>query len=202
MIELLIRTLCDPLPEFPVDAAYLFAQTADNQAAVFSAGLELIRQQQARQLLFTGSAACPGYPGFEAWQQELVKRGLSRAVISGVPNDSFPLLHTLIEATALVRYAHQRRLTSLVVVASPFQQLRAFMTTISVVLREYPELQVYNRVGAALPWHETVIHSQGTLECQRHALIQSELDRIERYHAQGDLASTEQVLRYLNRRDG
>jgi hypothetical protein len=75
------------------------------------------------------------------------------------------------------------------------------MTTVSVALREFPELRVYNRVGMALPWHETVFHSQGTLACTRSDLIHRELERIERYQAKGDLASTAEVFDYLTQRD-
>jgi hypothetical protein len=87
------------------------------------------------------------------------------------------------------------------VVAAPFHQLRAFITTASVVLREFPELRVYNQVGTALPWGETVYHSQGTLQCTRGELIQSEMARIERYRRKGDLVSAEEISRYLHWRD-
>jgi hypothetical protein len=79
--------------------------------------------------------------------------------------------------------------------------LRAFITTVSVVLREFPELRVYNRVGAALPWDETAVHSQGVLQCTRSELIHSELARIERYRNKGDLVSEREVLAYLQWRD-
>ena len=39
--ELLFRTFNDPLPESPADAAYLFGQTACNQASSFSAARKL-----------------------------------------------------------------------------------------------------------------------------------------------------------------
>jgi hypothetical protein len=47
---------------------------------------------------------------------------------------------------------------------------------------------------------DDVIHSQGTLRAKRHQLIQAEIERIDKYQNIGDLASTEAVLNYLNKR--
>jgi hypothetical protein len=47
-----------------------------------------------------------------------------------------------------------------------------------------------------------VVHSQGQTRGVRSELIGGELERIRKYHAQGDLASVEDVLDYLNKRDG
>jgi hypothetical protein len=201
LIELLIRALYDPLPEVPVDGAYLFGQTVDNEQSVFATAVDLVSQHQTRQLLIPDSVPRCGYPGFRAWQQALIGLGLRDTTITGISTASYPTLNTLIEATAVVGYAKQKSISSIFVVSPPFHQLRAFMTTVSVALQEFPELQIYNRVGIALPWHETVFHSQGTLECTRSDLIHSELERIERYQAKGDLAAAEAVLEYINRRD-
>ena len=75
------------------------------------------------------------------------------------------------------------------------------MTAVTVALNEYPELLIYSYPGAALSWQEAVIHSQGTLKAKRGDLIQEELERIEKYHIKGDLASIKQVLTYLNKRE-
>jgi hypothetical protein len=201
LLELLIQTLCDPSPSGQLDGAYLFAQTADNQSSVFETGLHLLKQGRVRQLLLSGSGPLSGYPGFPAWQQELIGLGLDQANIRRVPATSEMMLHTLIEAESLVRYARAQGLTRLFVVSAPFHQLRAFMTTVKVALREFPELEIYNKVGAALPWHEVVSHSQGTLQLKRRELIQAELERIEKYQNQGNLASVAEASRYLEWRN-
>jgi hypothetical protein len=201
LIELLIRTLCDTVLDIQADSAYLFAQTVDNQESVFDAGVDLVNQQRAKQLLIPDSIPQGGYPGFQAWHQELMGYGVRETKIIGVSTASFSTLNTLVEAKALVRYAQENNITRVFIVASPFQQLRAFITTVSVLLRVFPELRVYNRVGTALPWDETVVHSQGTLQGKRSELIQGELDRIDRYRRKGDLVSEDEVFRYLRWRD-
>ncbi len=200
-MELLIRTLCDTILDVQADRAYLFAQTVDNQKSVFDAGVALINQQRTKQLLIPDSIPRGGYPGFRAWHQELMACGLGETKITGVSTASFSTLNTLVEAKALVRYAQAKDITKVFIIAPPFQQLRAFITTVSVILRADSELLVYNRVGTALPWDETVLHSQGALQCKRSELIQSELERIDRYRRKGDLVSEDEVFNYLRWRD-
>jgi hypothetical protein len=200
LMELLIRALSDPLPAAPTDGAYLFGQTVDNEQSVFATAVDLINRHQTRQLLIPDSVPRCGYPGSRAWHQALIGSGLRETAITGIPTASYDTLNTLTEAMATVRYAKQKNMTSILVVAPPFHQLRAFITTVSIALREFPELQIYNRVGMALPWQETVFHHQGILEYRRSDLIHTELERIERYQAKGDLAPTAEILDYLNQR--
>ena len=47
--ELIIRTLCDTLPEEPADALFLFGQTEDNQESVFA------KERQYRRVIVTAS---------------------------------------------------------------------------------------------------------------------------------------------------
>ena len=109
-------------------------------------------------------------------------------------------LNTLVESETLIGYAKQNGYSSLFVVAPPFQQLRAFMTAVTVALREYPELLLYSYPAVAMPWREEVVHSQGTLKATRSELIHAEFERIDTYQNKGDLASFEDVLAYLNNR--
>lgn len=200
--ELLLRVFCDPLPTGGVDAAYLFGQTVDNERSVLDAGAALVGDRRARTLWIPDSGPRFGYPGIKAWLEQLAARGVARARVAGVPTDHVPHLHTLSEAQTVVRFAREQGIKSVAVVAAPFHQLRAFMTVVSVVLREDSELTVFSRAGSSLPWDEVVCHSMGTLRASRQDLVGTELERIERYRAKGDLVLEVEVLEYLRRRDG
>ena len=65
----------------------------------------------------------------------------------------------------------------------------------------YPALGIFNQPAAAMPWNESVLHSQGILKASRAELIHHELERINKYYKQGDLISCSEVLDYLNKRD-
>jgi peptidoglycan hydrolase-like protein with peptidoglycan-binding domain len=201
--ELIIRTLCDTLPAAPLDGLFLFGQTEDNQVAAFEAAQLLLQSGRTPRVLCLGTGPMSGYPGYEAWRQELGKLGIGEEQLQPVPPvpADTQMLHTFIEAQSAIRYARKQGFKKLVVTAAPFQQPRAFMTAVTLALREYPELYLYSLPGKPLPWQEEVKHSQGEVLGTRAELIAGEMDRIKTYYAKGDLASVDEVLDYLNRRD-
>lgn len=198
--ELLTRTLCDSRPEFPVDGAYLYCQTESNQQSLFQLARFLVENSYTSKILALQTGAQCGYPGFGPWRQQLRGMEIADEQIEGVDVGIIQQLNTLTESEAVIRFARQKGYAALFVVAPPFQQLRAYMTAVTVTLRLYPQLQLYSYPATAMPWHENVVHSQGTLQATRRELIHAELDRIDRYQKKGDLASFEDVLTYLENR--
>ena len=201
-IELLVRILCDTRPQGPVDGAYLYCTTVDNQEPLFPAARMLISHAIASRIYILDAQAMSGYPGVVQCRQQLGEFGLPTEQIESVPyTNGAASINTLVESQALVRFARDRGIGSLVLVSPPFHQLRAFMTAVTVTRNVYPELAIYSHPGSAMPWMASVTHSQGTLQAQRRQLIQEELTRIHTYQNKGDLAGFEDVLDYLNRRD-
>lgn len=201
MFEITIRALCDVRPNETTDGVYLFGQTEDNQDSVFLGAQHLLNQALIRKIYISQTGAKSGYPGFETWRAQLLALQIEPKQLQGVEIEDTPTLNTLVEAQALIKFAKRQGLTSLYVMAAPFHQIRAFMTAITVALGEYPTLKIYSQPGAALPWHQEVSHSQGTLIAKRSDLIKGELERIETYQRKGDLAGPADVLNYINRRD-
>ena len=198
----MVRTLCDDDGIRVMDAAYLFAQTADNEDSALITGARLYRDNRVGLLgICAGNDhAASGYSGFSSWKEKLTRLGVPEHAILGIdiPDGN---LNTLTEATTLVRESKRRALKTLRVIASPFHQIRCFISTVSVVLREYPELKVYSKVGYAMEWNKRVAHSQMTTIGKRSELIAGELDRINRYHEKGDLVSPDEIINYLDQRD-
>ena len=200
-IELLLRILYDTLPGERADAAYLFAQTEPNQESVFATARDLLERDAVGKLLISDCDPKCGYIGAPAYRQAMVEFGIAAEAIEAVPMEPTEILHTLIEARAVVSFAKARRYRSLVVVSAPFHQERAFMTAVTVALRDHSALKLYSRPGRAQRWDEVVTHSQGILKGTRAELIAAEQQRIDTYTAQGDLASRDQVLKYFRTRD-
>ena len=199
--ELLLRVLCDTLPTGRADAAYLFAQTEPNQESVFATARELLARDAAGKILISDCHAKCGYIGATAYRQAMIDFGIPETAIEDVPMEPTEILHTLVESRAVVRFARTKGYTTIVVISAPFHQERAFMTTVTAALSDYPQLKVYSHPGRPQPWDENVTHSQGILEGTRAELIAAEQERIEKYIAQGDLAAREKVLHYLRTRD-
>ena len=199
--ELLLRILADVRPSGVVEGAYLFAQTQPNQASVFATGRELAEQGRVQKLLISDCSPKSGYPGAAACRQAMIESGIPAGMIAEVPMEPTETLHTLIESQKVVRFARAQGYRRLIVVSSPFHQERAFMTMVTVALREYPSLKLYSVPGAPQPWDEVVTHSHGKLRGTRAELIAEEQKRIEKYTTQGDLLPRETVLEYLRTRD-
>jgi hypothetical protein len=200
-IELLLRILYDTLPAERVDAAYLFAQTEPNQESVFAVARELLDRGAVGKILISDCDPKCGYIGAEGYRQAMIDFGVPEDAIEDVPMEPTEILHTLIESKAIVQFAQARRYRSLVVVSAPFHQERAFMTAVTAALWDYPELKLHSQPGRPQPWDEVVTHSQGVLEGTRAELIAAEQERIEKYTAQGDLASRDRILEYFRTRD-
>jgi len=202
LLGLAVRTLCDVRAKKTVDSVFLCSQTSDNQFSVLAAAQQLVHDELARRILIVHSDPKSGYPGGAAWQKELLSMGIPQDIISGVDLRQTTSLNTLIEATGMISHARRNRYTDMYIVASPLQQLRAFMTAVTVAIRHYPDLRLYSYHGHPLAWMDTVVHSQGTTKGRRKDLIKGELERIKTYQQKGDLATTSAVLNYLDKRDG
>lgn len=201
LLELAIRTLCDVKAGKMVDAVFLYSQTIDNQNSVLSAAQQLLADNCAKKIIITHSGPKSGYPGYPVWKKELLDRGVSEELILGVDLVEAASLNTLIEANAMIQFAQKKRYTDIYITAAPFHQLRAFMTSVTAALEYYPQINIYSYNGKALPWLDSVAHSQGETLGPRKELIHGELGRIVKYQKKGDLATDDAVLNYLDARD-
>ncbi len=201
LLQLTVRVLCDVKCKNTADGVFLCSQTIDNQRSVFAAAKQLILDESARNLLIVESGPKDGYPGVDLWRNELLDLEIPQEVIHGVDLRSAASLNTLIEAEGMIAHAKIKRYKEIYIVASPFQQLRAYMTAVTVALRHYPDLRIYSYNGHSLSWMEEVAHSQGITKGLRKDLIAGELERIKLYQEKGDLASADAVTEYLDQRD-
>lgn len=198
---LAIRILCDSLPPYTLPGVYLYGQTTDNEESVFAVGAALLSTRRVAQILIADSEARNGYPGMSDWLRKLKEYGVPPEAVEPVSTAHCSTLNTLTESEALIHHAQKRQYTGIVVTAAPFHQLRAFMTASTVAMKRFPGLNIYSAAGAALDWGSVVFHSQGTLKGTRTELIGEELNRIDKYQRQGEIAATGSVLDYLKRRD-
>lgn len=200
--ELVTRVMIDTFPKGVVaNAAYLFGETADNELSSLEAASLVWKSGKVKNIAICGEGAVAGYPGFEDWKEKLIKFGIPAEKIIGihVASEFPPSTHA--EALGLVRFAKKEGWKTIYIIAPPLHQLRAFVTTITEVLKENPDLLVYSFPGVAQNWEKRVVHSQGIQEGRREDLVGEELKKMEGYYQKGDLVSGEEVLRYLDRRD-
>jgi len=201
LLELTQRIMDDDGPKAKADAIIMYGQTKDNEDSIFLGVKRLYEKNLAERVVF-------GQGGKLVTRQDYLPDYQTKLIQLGIPSEAIiplqiteALAHTHTEALAHIAHAKMRQWKNVYVVASPFHQLRAFVNTVSIVLRQYPELKVFSVLGTHLPWMDKAIHSQNVESGKRFELIQNEWKRIEAYHAKGDLVSARQVLDYLNQRD-
>lgn len=207
LAELMMRTYADEKTFSPA-AIYCVGQTQNNTISVVLKALELHQTGRTRMVAIPSYGGLPKY----AWYHDFIRSMLlksyripEKCIISIPHPQEFSIAHTHTEAIGLVRYAKKAGWKKLFITALPSHQLRAFLETITAVVREYPELKVYSVVGSVLHWTEPSEHSQSVGGSPRRFEViatadKSEMWKILTYYLQGDLISAREALDYLNRR--
>ena len=189
----------------PLDFAFLYSNTRDNQDSVFGGAAKLKQRGLAHLFLVIGSDDdTTGFPGYTRWSAAL------EAVVGPENIRPVPLLpmkkdrrvnvNNLSESESMVAFAEELNMPSLYVVAWNVQQMRAVMTAVSVVRGENSALNIFSYSGTKLPWCDVVYHSQGINRGTREEFVQRELERIVRYQAQGDIMPAKDVISYMESR--
>lgn len=183
--------------EGPVDAAYLFGQSEDNQISVLDAVFVLKDlKPPTKQIAICGLGNESGYLGAETWRAELALRGIHEHEIVEIPRTAEAISNTFTEAVELVRYAKAHGWKRVICVAPEFHLPRAYLGIVTALRTEYPALLAYPHPGMRLPWkNRPVAHSQGVTRGTRAELVYGEFERIVKYD---NLLHPIEAIRYLD----
>lgn len=196
------RILCDALPAH-ADVIYATGEHWDNEESVFSAVAHLYHQRISLRVAVCDGETDHGYPGFPHWEEKLQDLGVLQEHIERISMPRDMNVNTRSEAIAFMEFAKSQGIRSCILVAWPAHLPRTFLTfgkTAENLI--VPPLKLYACPGKALPWEETITHSQNVVKGTREEIIEArELSRIWRYHHEGHLWSPEQGLEYLRRRE-
>ena len=204
LAALCVRVMSDYIPDEPAtEMTYLVAHTRSNWGSLFDkCRIEFPFPASHRVLISRNMDVTEednGTPDASLWREELGRIGFKEDDILSfnVHGDA----NTFTEMVAMVNFAKENGLKRLRFRAVPFQQPRAFITVVSVLLKQYPELRIYNSAGCPLPPNEPMRSSQNTLVGRRVNEFELEIEKIHRYHANDSLVDVEAVLDYLEWRD-
>ncbi|MDP3726219.1 MAG: hypothetical protein Q8R36_03400 [bacterium] len=191
---------------------YVYSHTKDNEASTFLKAVELVEMRAKKLLGIAEGDLGHGYEGFDHSIERLREFGFQDQV--PIVKLGMGNVNTGSEARVLATYVNGMQANKAThgdvgIIAPPFHLVRAFITTVTAILREEgltendQKTRVYAIPGVSLPWMQTVAHSQGTLVRTRAELLEDELKRLEAYRAEkfGSMLSAEKVLAYLNWRD-
>lgn len=194
-----------------LDAVYPFAHTIENEEPIIHRAASFYGTRTERLLISGGGPYYPrsnpnvcGYAGGQDWRQQLVALGVPRKNITLLPRPRI-LCHTGTEAESLRRWVEKNttdRPLDLGVTAASGHLLRAFTNTVSVFVKNPMEClpRIFAIHSEPLPWFEMTSWSQGDHGKTRVDALEDELGRLDRYYANGDLVSAEEILEYFKRR--
>ncbi len=193
----------------PFKLAYMYANTSDNQDSMFLRAIELAKAGAIESLGTSDGDLGHGYEGFDFSVGRMRMLGW-RDHVPLIKLDVGGNVNTGSEAAKLAEYVRSfagggMNGGDLAVIAPAFHLPRAFMTTVTALHNVgLAAVRVYPICGVSLPWLQEAVHSQGTLKKKRTNLLDSELQRLEKYRAPefGSMLSAKEVLDYLNWRDG
>lgn len=210
LFRLATLVMSDPIPD-KVDSIYLYGQTPDNETSILEGGLALYQSGVSEKLGLCGGGPYipPGappdapvaYSGWGPWSDWLVEHGVKRGDIYVVPVPA--VAHTGSEAYRLVHLAKACDWKTLCVVANPMHMLRAFVCTVSIAVRDYPELLIYAKPGTPFFWGEDALSSQGNVRGPRLEVgMEAEWIRLNKsWGNKYDVTTPGMVMEYVRRRE-
>jgi hypothetical protein len=192
-------------PPKRADIIYLFGETSDNEESVLAVAKDF---DGPIALVGHDDTQSSGFPGFGSWREKLVASGIApERIVPIFGSFDYDREHrfrgnTMTEALAFIDYAKTHSLRSAVVVAPAFHLTRCFAMTVSVALRDYPELNIYPALGKALAEDGDVAHSQGVMRGTRIQIRRKDLARLGRWQEQNGIPAAEEAARTLDGRPG
>ncbi len=108
-----------------------------------------------------------------------------QAIQAGIPKEAILVedesLHTRENAEYVLEFLKKHRMTQVILVTSPFHQLRTYLT-FTKVFQPY-NIKIINYYADTGEWHPTTWF----LSAEHRKLVKSEIERIKIYRDKGDL---------------
>jgi len=188
--------LCDTPGSEKADAIYIFAEPNTYLALLTGAVAGLAKSTGVKVAICGGVGQ--GYD-FRPWLKALREQGLKEdEIVLIAPDDT---LNSLTESLKLAQHAKMFGWKNIWITAPPYQQLRAFMTLVTALKKEFHLAKIYNLIALPLKWYKETVHYQGEVKGRPVDFILSESERIEKYIQKNDLLPPEQVLKYFEERE-
>lgn len=106
-------------------------------------------------------------------------------------------INTKIEADVVVEWARKQNIKNLIICAPVFHMVRAYMTTVSIILSRNLNIRVYAVAGKIDDWKKITITHQGLNKASFNDFIIVEIERIVKYQEKGDILETDRIWEYI-----
>jgi len=166
--------------------------------------IEIFNKSGAKYIVLNGAPEYEfGSPGFDWWQKELIKMGISKDKIVSIG----PARHTNAEAHGFMNFAQDKKLKSAIVISVPQHIIRAFLNNLGFIEKLDLNLKLYPITLPKVDWQQVIeIDSIGGNHeiTSRLGRLAGEFARIIEYRKKAQagnsdfcLASVKEGLEYL-----
>jgi uncharacterized SAM-binding protein YcdF (DUF218 family) len=118
--------------------------------------------------------------------EKLYKKNIpkDKVIIEGISQNTFE------QGTEVMKLVKKNNWKKIILVASHYHQLRAFLTFLKTMENANLKIQIYNSPARNISWFEKVVNKN------RKELFEGELEKIEEYSKKGHVASVEDAIEY------
>lgn len=189
-----------------VDGIFVWGRAADDwQGSKFEQGvLEVaadLNRQYSEPIIIPGYCGAQvdqgpnGYPGPLVWQPALMDLGVqSEDVVLTAGGGT----NTKTEFEDCLAVAQERQWHVVAAVVDPLHVLRAMLGVVrSLAHAKAEQIQIFPIMPHTFDWNRMCFGSQGEGPYSRITWLRHEFNRIPKYMAKGDLATPEELVRYL-----
>lgn len=191
-------------PTKDVDALFFHARSYGDDEGLFKLASDMYQDRKVRHVVVFNSdgrrhgGVVPGEsnPGMDYYIDQLEQRS-----VPNILSPREPGYHTRTETDGFVEIAKEHGWRSAVVIAQPHQLLRIMLGTVTVMAKTGYWMEVYTAAPQSVQWLLVTRTNQGRQEETRIENAQRELLRIPDYQKRGHLATLEELMDYLKKRE-
>lgn len=118
-----------------------------------------------------------------------------------IPVPEMAAFHTRQENDAFLELSIKNNWTRGIILAQPHRLLRATLGMVQAMQQTRYIMEIYTITPNSTPWQEIAYGNQGLKLQLRFEHIAEELGRVCKYQASGELASFDELITYLEKRD-
>lgn len=150
--------------------------------------MEVFQGGWAKKILISG--------GYESPPFSIPARILAKKLYkNGIPRDKVLLeeksLNSYDQGVEVMKIIKEKKWKKIILVASHFHQPRAYLTFLKTMKNASFKIQIFNSPAKELSWF-----GKTTLGVTRMQLLKEEFKKIDKYTAEGDLATIEEAINY------
>jgi len=155
--------------------------------------VKILEQGLAKKILISGGYDAPPFSLPAKILMKKIPAAISRKKIILELNSQ----NSYEQGVEVMKIVKAKKWKKIILVASNFHQYRAYLTFLKTMEKANLKIQIFNAPARELSWF-----NKTTLGATRLRLLEDEFNKIDKYTAEGDLATIEEAIEYQKWKEG